>query len=81
MMFSEKWLREAANRTGFIKRERKIAPDVFFWVLVLGYGPFFCRGHLQALSGCMKRQEKKRSQIPVGIIDLHQNWSHSSTNA
>jgi hypothetical protein len=36
MMFSVKWLRDAAKRTGFIKRERKISPEVFFWVLVLG---------------------------------------------
>lgn len=43
IMFSVKWLREAAKRTGFIKRERRISPKVFFWVLVLGYGPFLQR--------------------------------------
>jgi len=40
MMFPVEWLRETAKRTGFIKRERKIMPEVFFWVIVLGYGPF-----------------------------------------
>lgn len=58
MMFSVKWLREAANRTGFIKRERKIAPDVFFWVLVLGYGPFLQR----TLAGIKRIYEKARKK-------------------
>jgi hypothetical protein len=38
MMFSVAWLRETAKRTNFIKRERKIQPEVFFWVISLGYG-------------------------------------------
>ena len=58
MMFSVKWLREAAKRTGFIKRERKIAPDVFFWVLVLGYGPFLQR----TLAGIKRIYEKARKK-------------------
>jgi IS4 transposase len=37
-LFQDIWLREAAGKTGFIKRERKIKPEIFFWVLVLGYG-------------------------------------------
>jgi hypothetical protein len=38
MMFSVAWLRETAKRTNFIKIERKIQPEVFFWVISLGYG-------------------------------------------
>lgn len=58
MMFSVKWLREAAKRTGFIKRERKITPEVFFWVLVLGYGPFLQR----TLAGIKRMYEKARKE-------------------
>lgn len=56
MMYSVKWLREAAERTGFIKRERKISPEIFFWVLVLGYGPFLQR----TLAGIKRLYEKAR---------------------
>jgi len=58
MMFSIKWLREAAKRTGFIKRERKISPEIFFWVLVLGYGPFLQR----TLAGIKRMYEKARKE-------------------
>lgn len=36
-IFPEDWLRETARTTGFIKRERKIDPVAFFWILVLSY--------------------------------------------
>jgi len=39
MMYSVKWLREAAERTGFIKRERKISPEIFLGFSV-GICPF-----------------------------------------
>jgi len=45
MMYSVKWLREAAERTGFIKRERKISPEIFFLGFSVGIWSFFCRGH------------------------------------
>lgn len=37
-MFSPEWLRDTAVRVGLIKRNRKIDPVAFFWVLVLGFG-------------------------------------------
>jgi putative transposase len=58
MMFSVEWLRETAKRTGFIKRERKIMPEIFFWVIVLGYGPFLQR----TLAGMKRMYEKARKQ-------------------
>ena len=36
-MFPEEWLRQTARATGLIKRERKIDPVAFFWILVLSY--------------------------------------------
>lgn len=37
-MFSPEWLRDTASKVGFIKRNRKIDPVTFFWVVVLGFG-------------------------------------------
>ena len=41
-MFPEEFLRDLAQKTGFIRRIRKIDP-VFFWVLTLGSGIDFLR--------------------------------------
>jgi len=40
-MFSEEFLRNTAQKTGLIKRQRKIDPVTFFWVLILGFGVDF----------------------------------------
>ncbi|MDG6244829.1 MAG: IS4 family transposase, partial [Methanolobus sp.] len=37
-IFSPDWLRQTANETGLVKRERKIDPVIMFWVLTLGFG-------------------------------------------
>nr|QNO46670.1 hypothetical protein GCLKPONB_00001 [Methanosarcinales archaeon ANME-2c ERB4] len=42
-MFPEEFLRNLAQKTGFIKRIRKIDPVTFFWVLTLGFGVDFLR--------------------------------------
>ena len=42
-MFSEEFLRNTAQKTGLIKRQRKIDPVTFFWVLILGFGVDFLR--------------------------------------
>ena len=42
-MFPEEFLRNLAQKTGFIKRIRKIDPVIFFWVLTLGFGVDFLR--------------------------------------
>jgi putative transposase len=57
MMFSVAWLRETAKRTNFIKRERKIHPEVFFWVISLGYGVSLQR----TLAGMKRMYEKARN--------------------
>jgi len=57
MMFSVAWLRETAKRTNFIKRERKIHPEVFFWVISLGYGVSLQR----TLAGIKRMYEKARN--------------------
>jgi putative transposase len=58
MMFSVAWLRETAKRTNFIKRERKIQPEVFFWVISLGYGVSLIR----TLAGMKRMYEKARNK-------------------
>lgn len=42
-MFSEEFLWDLARKTEFIKRQRKIDPVIFFWVLILGFGVDFLR--------------------------------------
>ena len=42
-MFPEEFLRNLAQKTGFIKRIRKIDPVIFFWVLTLRSGIDFLR--------------------------------------
>ena len=42
-MFSEEFLWDLARKTEFIKRQRKIDPVIFFWVLILGFGAYFIR--------------------------------------
>lgn len=37
-MFPQNWVNETAQASGFIKRERKIKPFAFLWVMVLSYG-------------------------------------------
>ena len=42
-MFPEEFLRNLTRKTGSIKRQRKIDPVMFFWVLILGFGVDFLR--------------------------------------
>lgn len=37
-MFSPEWLRDTAAKVGYVQRNRKIDPVIFFWVMVLGFG-------------------------------------------
>lgn len=37
-LFPAEWLEEEARKSGFIKRDRKVDPVMFFWNLVLGFG-------------------------------------------
>ena len=37
-MFSPEWLRDTAAKVGYVQRNRKIDPVIFFWVVVLGFG-------------------------------------------
>lgn len=55
-IFSPEWLRDTARKTGFVKRERKIAPTIMFWVLVFGFGV-----RLQHTLASLKRSYEKAS--------------------
>jgi len=57
-LFSVEWLRETARITGFIKRERKILPEFFFWAITLGYGVSICR----TLAAIKRQYEKSNGQ-------------------
>lgn len=37
-LFSPEWITEAAKKAGFVIRDRKIDPVIFFWTLILGFG-------------------------------------------
>ncbi|SFR09748.1 hypothetical protein [Desulfoscipio geothermicus] len=37
-MFAPEWLRGTAAKVGYVQRNRKIDPVIFFWVVVLGFG-------------------------------------------
>lgn len=37
-LFPDEWLVDEARRCGFLQRERKVDPTLFFWNLVLGFG-------------------------------------------
>lgn len=54
--FPSEWLRKTAEKTGLIKRERKIDPVPLFWVLVFSYGV-----HLQRSLAALKRNYEKGS--------------------
>ena len=57
-MFSQEFLRDLARKTEFIKRQRKIDPVQFFWVLILGFGVDFIRS-IRAL--------ERRSEVEANI--------------
>ncbi len=42
-MFPQDFLRNLSRKTGLIKRQCKIDPVMFFWVLILGFGVDFLR--------------------------------------
>ena len=37
-LFSPEWITETARKAGFVIRDRKVDPVIFFWTLVLGFG-------------------------------------------
>lgn len=37
-LFPTEFLRQKADETGLIQRDRKVDPVAFFWTLVLGFG-------------------------------------------
>jgi len=60
-MFSQEWLRKNADKTGLIKRERKIDPTIMFWTLVLGFGV-----RLQRSLASLKRTYEIKSGQSIG---------------
>src|SRR5659263_262358 len=59
-IFPEIWLRTLAIKTCFIKRERKIKPEVIFWVLTLG----FCVHNQRTIAG-LKRLYEIEANISI----------------
>jgi len=59
------WLRELAIKTCFIKRERKIKPEVIFWVLTLG----FCVYNQRTIAGL-----KRLYEIEANISISDSSW-------
>jgi putative transposase len=64
-IFPEMWLRELAIKTCFIKRERKIKPEVIFWVLTLG----FCVYNQRTIAGL-----KRLYEIEANISISDSSW-------
>ena len=56
-MFEPAWLRKKAKETGLVKRERKVDPVVFFWVMTLSYGV-----RLQRTLYSLKRSYEKKTK-------------------
>jgi putative transposase len=59
------WLRNLAIKTCFIKRERKIKPEVFFWVLTLG----FCVNNQRTIASL-----KRLYEIEANISISDSSW-------
>jgi IS4 transposase len=59
-IFSPDWLRQTANETGLVKRERKIDPVIMFWVLTLGFGV-----RLQHTLASLKRSYEKAATTKI----------------
>ena len=64
-IFPEMWLRELAIKTCFIKRERKIKPEVIFWVLTLS----FCVHNQRTIAGL-----KRLYEIEANISISDSSW-------
>src|SRR5665647_1850840 len=64
-IFPEMWLRKLAIKTCFIKRERKIKPEVIFWVLTLG----FCVHNQRTIAGL-----KRLYEIEANISISDSSW-------
>ena len=64
-IFPEIWLRTLAIKTCFIKRERKIKPEVIFWVLTLG----FCVHNQRTIAGL-----KRLYEIEANIAISDSSW-------
>jgi IS4 transposase len=69
-MFPEEFLRNLAQKTGFIKRIRKIDPVIFFWVLILGFGVDFLRS-IRAL----ERRYETESNIELSDGALYDRFT------
>ncbi|OEU43061.1 hypothetical protein BGV40_06050 [Methanosarcina sp. Ant1] len=64
-MFPEGWLRETARETDLIKLERKIDPNIIFWVLITSFGV-----RLPSTLASLKRQYEKESKTKLS----DSNW-------
>ena len=69
-MFPPKFLRNLANETGLIKRERKIDPVVMFWVLTLSFGV-----RLQRTLASLKRQYEQKGKVKMSDSSWYERFT------
>jgi len=70
-MFPPQWLRDTASKVGFIQRNRKIDPVIFFWVVVLGFGV----GMQRTLASLRRAYETAAAEtlVPSSFYDRFSN--------
>jgi len=69
-MFPPEFLRNLANKTGLIKRERKIDPVVMFWVLTLSFGV-----RLQRTLASLKRQYEQKGKVKMSDSSWYERFT------
>jgi IS4 transposase len=74
-LFPEDFIRAIAAETGFIIRNRKIDPVIFFWVIVLGFGVNF----LRTIRG-LKRKYENESNIEITISSFNDRFTQRLEN-
>jgi len=69
-LFPKEWIRNAAKKTGLIKRERKIEAFVMLWTLVFSFG-----AHLPRNLANMKRKYVKASKKEIAESSWYMRFS------
>jgi putative transposase len=74
-VFSTEWLRKTAQETGLIKRERKIKPEIIFWVLIFGFGV-----RLQRTLASLKRDYEKAANTSLSDGSWYERFTPELVN-
>ena len=69
-VFSPEWLRKTAQKTGLIKRERKVDPTIMFWVLVMSFGV-----RLERCLASIKRSYEKSSDKKLSDSSWYERFT------